>query len=86
MLPGGRLRLYGQISDKPALEWSWVNNQLQEAATYWVVGRTPAHPHPRPVWGVWDGQRLFLSIGMFSTVTLFGAGRARVGDCFRCRT
>ncbi|WP_454786494.1 hypothetical protein [Mycobacterium antarcticum] len=63
-----RLRLYGQVSDKPALEWSWVNEQLERAGTYWVIARTAGHPHPRPVWGVWEGQRLFLSIGTPPTV------------------
>ncbi|MEP6851424.1 MAG: pyridoxamine 5'-phosphate oxidase [bacterium] len=58
------LRLYGQLSSHPALEWAWVNAQLKAAGTYWVVARTAAgHPHPRPVWGVWNQQRLFLSIG-----------------------
>jgi hypothetical protein len=34
-----------------------------DAGTYWVVARTPGHPHPRPVWGIWSQQRLHLSIG-----------------------
>lgn len=57
------LRLYGAQSDKPALEWDWVEAQLQGAGTYWVVPRSPGHPHPRPVWGVWQDNLLFLSIG-----------------------
>jgi hypothetical protein len=28
-----------------------------------MVPRTPGHPHPRPVWGIWSQQRLHLSIG-----------------------
>jgi hypothetical protein len=56
------LRLYGQVSDKPPLEWAWVQEQLQAAGTYWVVASTPT-PHPRPVWGVWSDERLFLSVG-----------------------
>jgi hypothetical protein len=64
----GRLRLYGQVSDKPALDWSWVNEQLETAGTYWVIARAAGHPHPRPVWGVWKDQRLFLSIGTPSTL------------------
>jgi hypothetical protein len=63
-----RLRLYGQVSDKPAPAWSWVNEQLESAGTYWVTARTGGHPHPRPVWGVWEDQRLFLSIGTPSTL------------------
>ena len=57
------LRLYGAESDKAALEWDWVDGQLKAAGTYWVVPRSAGHPHPRPVWGVWRDQRLFLSIG-----------------------
>jgi hypothetical protein len=47
------LRLYGSPSEHDALPWTWVDSQLGSAATYWVVARTPGHPHPRPVWGVW---------------------------------
>lgn len=57
------LRLYGAESDKQALEWAWVDDQLRAAGTYWVVPRSPGHPHPRPVWGVWREGLLFLSIG-----------------------
>jgi hypothetical protein len=56
------LRLYGEASDKPALEWALVDERLRDAGTYWVDARTPA-PHPRPVWGVWADGRLHLSIG-----------------------
>ncbi len=68
MPPEARLRLYGQPSDTPALEWAWVDAQLEAAGTYWVVARTTGHPHPRPVWGVWSQQRLFLSIGTPATI------------------
>jgi hypothetical protein len=57
------LRLYGQRSDRAPLAWSWVEEQLAAAGTYWVVGQSRGHPHPRPVWGVWDEQRLHLSVG-----------------------
>jgi hypothetical protein len=57
------LRLYGNISDKPGLEWAWVRAQLEWAATYWVVPRTRGYPHPRPVWGVWKDERIYLSVG-----------------------
>jgi hypothetical protein len=58
------LRLYGSSSDHPGLAWSWVEEQLAAAGTYWVVARGPGHPHPRPVWGIWTpGRRLELSIG-----------------------
>jgi hypothetical protein len=57
------LRLYGTPSDQGLLAWSWVEEQLEAAGTYWLVARNPGHPHPRPVWGVWHGQRLHLSVG-----------------------
>ena len=57
------LRLYGAPSGRPELPWDWVDRQLTEAGTYWVVGPSTGHPHPRPVWGVWLAQRLFLSVG-----------------------
>jgi hypothetical protein len=63
MPAGTPLRLYGAPSDKPGLEWGWVQGQLESAGTYWVVTRTQGHPHPRPVWGVWTDGRVYLSIG-----------------------
>jgi hypothetical protein len=57
------LRFYGQASDAGELDWDWVDGQLREAGTYWVTARTEGHPHPRPVWGVWLGNHLYLSIG-----------------------
>ena len=57
------LRLYGEASDHEALSWSWVDSQLRQAGTYWVVARAIGHPHPRPVWGTWRANRLYLSIG-----------------------
>jgi hypothetical protein len=55
------LRLYGTPSDQDPLAWSWVEEQLEAAGTYWLVAPTTGHPHPRPVWGIWHGQRLHLS-------------------------
>ena len=57
------LRLYGAVSDRGPLAWSWVEEQLGAAGTYWVVARTPGHPRPRPVWGVWHARHLHLSVG-----------------------
>jgi len=57
------LHLYGAASTRPALPWSWVEEQLTAAGTYWAVAAGPGRPHPRPVWGVWHERRLHLSIG-----------------------
>jgi hypothetical protein len=57
------LRLFGAASEDPPLEWTWVDDQLAAAGTYWLVAATDRHPHPRPVWGVWLGGVLQLSVG-----------------------
>ena len=57
------LRLYGAPSDQGPLAWSWVEEQLEAAGTYWLVARTSGHPHPRPVWGIWQDEQLHLSVG-----------------------
>ena len=56
------LTMYGAPSTSEPLEWIWVERQLERAGAYWIV---PAGdpPHPRPVWGVWAGDRLHLSVG-----------------------
>lgn len=63
-----QLIMYGQPSDAEPLDWAWVREQLVTAGTYWVVTPGTGHPHPRPVWGVWVGDRLHLSIGSPSIV------------------
>ena len=57
------ISFYGEPSGFALLEWSWVAERLVEAGTYWVVANSAATPHPRPVWGIWDGDALVLSIG-----------------------
>lgn len=57
------LRLFGKESDADVLSWSWADEQLTTAGTYWVVATGTGHPHPRPVWGVWHDHALHLSIG-----------------------
>lgn len=58
-----RLRLFGRTSGSNLLDWSWVENQLTNAGTYWVNARSESYPHPRPVWGIWFRDSLVLSIG-----------------------
>jgi hypothetical protein len=61
------LRMYGQPSEHPPLDWEWVQGQLESAPTYWVLSgaipRPSGYPHPRPVWGLWLDDSLHLSIG-----------------------
>lgn len=55
--------MYGEPSRLAALDWAWVDAELRTAGTYWVTAGGGGHPHPRPVWGVWSGELLHLSIG-----------------------
>jgi len=55
--------MYAQPTGHPPLDWDWVDRQLSAAGTYWVLARSLDTPHPRPVWGVWHGGALHLSIG-----------------------
>jgi hypothetical protein len=55
--------MYGARVELGDLEWSWVQDQLVDAGAYWVVAPGSDHPHPRPVWGIWYQDQLFLSIG-----------------------
>ena len=56
--------MFGAASTDAALDWSWVQQQLTDAETYWVdVAGSGTRPHARPVWGVWLDDRLHLSIG-----------------------
>ena len=55
--------MYGRPSEASPLAWSWVEAELVRAGTYWITARGAGHPHPRPVWGVWDDGWLHLSIG-----------------------
>ena len=48
---------------EPELSWDWVEGQLRDADMYWVAPTGGAHPHPRPVWGVWSGRRPAPSVG-----------------------
>jgi hypothetical protein len=57
------LVMYGSPAEVRGLEWRWVDEQLTGADAYWTVTSSSTHPHPRPVWGVWLGNVLYLSIG-----------------------
>jgi hypothetical protein len=55
--------MYGQPVDHEALEWSWAEERLLAAPTYWVDAAGLDVPHPRAVWGVWVEDELLLSLG-----------------------
>ena len=63
------IRMFGSEPDAEPLAWSWVDDQLTFAGTYWfctTIDPDPNgmnYPHPRPVWGVWLDQILHLSLG-----------------------
>jgi hypothetical protein len=57
------LRMYGQGTDLPLLDWPWVEERLVTAPLYWVVAASEGWPHSRPVWGVWHESSLFVSVG-----------------------
>ena len=46
------------------LPWSWAEDRLAEARTYWVATTSPdGRPHVRPVWGVWRDGAVWFSTG-----------------------
>jgi hypothetical protein len=55
--------MFGQPTDAAPLPWTWVDDQLRSAATYWVDAAGGGRPHARPVWGVWDGSIIHVSLG-----------------------
>jgi hypothetical protein len=57
--------------DQPAkgdeLPWDWAAERLVEARDYWLVSnRADGRPTVRPVWGIWQDDRLLLSVGSTS--------------------
>lgn len=72
---GQQLHMYGAPTIEPRLPWASVDAQLTEAGVYWVVPAANGHPHARPVWGVWDGDALHLSIGSPTVLEQVGDGR-----------
>jgi hypothetical protein len=48
----------------PLLPWSWASERLVAERSYWVVTVTSrGRPHARPVWGVYDEEAIYLSVG-----------------------
>lgn len=54
----------GPSSGTGLLPWSWAHERLVAAHDYWVATIHPdGRPNVTPVWGVWDGQTLWISCG-----------------------
>jgi nitroimidazol reductase NimA-like FMN-containing flavoprotein (pyridoxamine 5'-phosphate oxidase superfamily) len=46
------------------LPWSWAENRLEEAITYWLATTgTDGAPHVIPIWGAWVGGRWYVEGG-----------------------
>lgn len=70
------VRFYTQLSDLDPVPWEWVDEQLRDAPTYWVTAAGNEPPHPRPVWGVWHGGALWLSVGSPALRAAIASGSA----------
>ena len=68
------VRFYAAVSEVESVGWSWVDEQLGDAPTYWVSTGGSDHPHPRPVWGVWHDDVLWLSVGSPTLRAAIAAG------------
>lgn len=55
--------MYSAPAEHAPLPWPDVDAPLRGAGTYGITAIEDAYPHPRPVWGVWVGERLHLSVG-----------------------
>ena len=51
---GASAFIFNQTAPGPVIPWSWAENLLESAPTYWLVTTSPdGVPHSRPMWGVW---------------------------------
>jgi hypothetical protein len=49
-----RAQLSGYVQgDGACLPWSWVEERMNAARTYWISARSDGFPCSRPVWGLW---------------------------------
>jgi hypothetical protein len=54
---------YG-LPDAPQLDWSFVSQQMAAARYYWIStadidDAAAPQPHAAPLWGVWQGDRIY---------------------------
>lgn len=65
------------ISSGARLPWSWAVERLERERNFWLVSaRADGFPQARPVWGLWFGPGLFLSLargGFHRTAAAGGA-------------
>lgn len=61
------------LAQADRLSWEWVDGKLEGARDIWLVTtRADGKPQARPVWGQWDADAYFLSVG--------GGGLKRLED------
>jgi len=74
---------YGIPKSKDGLlPWSWANQRLRKAHTYWLATTRPGgRPHAMPVWCVWTEGKLFFSTGRRSRKARNLARRAQCVVC-----
>lgn len=58
-----RPRLSGYVKPGQLLPWSWVDERMRRARSYWIATRTRGFPSSLPVWGVWHENTLLFSTG-----------------------
>lgn len=52
------------LGGKDLLPWSWAVERLTAERNYWIVtGRRDGFPQARPLWGVWMGDALYITVG-----------------------
>lgn len=72
----------GWLSAGELLPWAWAADRLERERNFWLVSvRTDGFPQARPVWGLWFGPGMFLSLargGFHRTAAAEGAGEVPV--------
>jgi hypothetical protein len=54
--------IFDQTAPGPTKPWSWAENLLESAPTYWLVTTSPdGVPHSRPLWGIWQRNVFWFS-------------------------
>lgn len=82
---GASAFIFNQTAPGPVIPWSWAENLLESAPTYWLVTTSPdGVPHSRPIWGVWSRDVFWFSsqnrCGGFLDVNPRASVNVQVGD------